>query len=194
MIALQVSSSRLGTNILFTHCQKHSVMKQFDIINSETSMNFPTSYSLDHSTLFPIKRKIQIVYSSRYWSEIFFLFNLCSPNVMMELHLKKGKCPVSQAFPCKSTLLSSPLPAPSPKFTSEHCQNHRSWTSSFFPLGHKISISTLVKPQLLWILGRNYFSKKKKRKLWGLWFIHLQTQLYQKKEKKAKGIFCKPCT
>lgn len=97
-------------------------------------MKFSASYSLDLNILFLLERKIQLVYSGRHWSENFLLFNLWSSNFMMELHLKTVKCPVNQAFTCKSTLLSSPLPIPSSKFTSEHCQDHRSLTSSFsFP-------------------------------------------------------------
>lgn len=186
MIAVWVSSSRLGTNVLFTHYQRHLVMKQFDITNSETSTNFSISYSLNLRILFPVKRKLQIVYSGRHWTENVLLFNACSSNFMMKLHLKKGKCPVSQTFPCKSSLLSS-LPAPSPKFASEHCQDRRSLTSGFFPLRDKISINTLAKLQLLCILGRNYFSKKKK-KFFLRFMIHPFANIALQK-KKLKGYF-----
>lgn len=46
VVAVQISSSRLGTNILFTWCQRHSVMERFDIISSVTSMNYSTSLDL----------------------------------------------------------------------------------------------------------------------------------------------------
>jgi len=60
MIAVQVSSSRLGTNILFTWCQRRSVMEQFGVINSVTSMNFSTSRCLDLSVALPSEEETSV--------------------------------------------------------------------------------------------------------------------------------------
>lgn len=66
MIAMQVSSSGLGTNILFTWCQRHSVMEQFDIINSVTSMN-STSCSLDLSVSLPSEEENSVYF---FWQTL----------------------------------------------------------------------------------------------------------------------------
>lgn len=185
MIATQVSSSTLGTNILFTQCQRHSVMEQFDIINSVTSMNFSTSRTLDLFIALSNEEENSVCF---FWQTLEWVGFFLIPTILIlwwNCTWKQASSQWAKRF-LASQLSRHLLSSPHPQIYFWMLPGQWKFDLKFlFSTRHKISINSLAKLQLLRIFSRNYFSKKKK-KVWGLWFIHLQTWLCIKR---LKGYF-----